>query len=283
MEETIQKLIDVGVPFVLNVVAAIIIYIIGRWAAKIVSSITQRVMEKAKVDEALVKFSANLVYAAILVFTIIAAIGRLGVQTASFIAVLGAAGLAIGMALQGTLANFAAGVMILLFRPFRIGDFVEAGGSMGSVQEVHIFNTILSAPDNRKIIVPNSQITSGTITNFSAIEKRRVDLTFGISYSDDIKAAKEALSRLVNADNRILKDPAVTIAVSELADSSVNIVCRPWVKPADYWGVYFDLTEKGKAELEKAGCTIPFPQRDIHVFQETADSGNGKKAATARI
>lgn len=280
MEETIAKLIDVGVPFGLSLIAAIIIFVVGRWTAGLVSGLIEKAMLKSKVDEALAKFTKNLVYAGILIFTIIAAVGKVGVQTASFIAVLGAAGLAVGMALQGTLSNFAAGVMLILFKPFKIGDFIDAGGVMGSVKEISIFVTILASPDNRKIIVPNSQISSGTITNFSAIDQRRIDMVFGVSYSDDLQKAKEVLQKLCDSDERILKDPETVIAVSELGDSSVNIVCRPWVKPADYWGVFFDLTEKGKVELEKAGCSIPFPQRDVHVYQEVAagDNGGAKKA-----
>lgn len=268
MEEIIQKITDLGVPFILNLIAAIVIYLVGKWLANAAAKLVKKMMEAAKTDKALIGFTANLVKYAILIFAIMAAIGRLGVQTTSFIAVLGAAGLAVGMALQGTLSNFAAGVMILLFRPFKIGDFIDAGGTMGSVKEIQIFNTILAHPDNRKIIVPNSQITGGIITNFSAIEQRRVDMVFGVSYDDDLKVAKQVLTDLVAADERILKDPAPVIAVSELGDSSVNIICRPWVKPADYWAVYWNMQEQGKVELEKAGCSIPYPQRDVHVIKE---------------
>jgi small conductance mechanosensitive channel len=184
------------------------------------------------------------------------------------VAVLGAAGLAIGLALQGALSNFAAGVLLVLFKPFKVGDFVEAGGTMGSVAEIKIFNTILTHPDNRRIILPNSQITTSKIVNFSAIDKRRVDMVFGISYGDDIKIAKDVLLNLVRSDPRVLKEPEPVVAVTELADSSVNLVCRPWTTPADYWGVYFDTVEKGKMELEKAGISIPFPQRDVHLIKE---------------
>jgi len=166
------------------------------------------------------------------------------------------------------LSNFASGVMLILFKPFRLGDFVEAGGILGTVKEIQIFNTIISSPDNRKIILPNSKISGDTITNFSAIDSRRIDMVFGISYSDDMKKAKEVLMKVLESDDRVLKDPAPVVAVSELGDSSVNLVCRPWVKPSDYWGAYFDITENGKVELEKNGMSIPFPQRDIHVFQE---------------
>lgn len=268
MNETISKLIVAGVPVALNLIAALLIYAIGKWLSKLLSNLSANLMVKAKVDPALSGFTKNIIYTAGLVFTILAAIGKLGVQTTSFIAVIGAAGLAIGMALQGTLSNFAAGVMIILFKPFTLGDFIEGGGVLGTVKEIHIFNTILASPDNRKIIVPNSKISGDIITNFSAISQRRVDLVFGVSYKDDLKKAKQVLSELVSKDSRILKDPAPVIAVSGLGDSSVNLVCRPWVKPADYWAVYFDLTEKAKEEMEKNGLTIPFPQRDIHVYEE---------------
>ena len=270
MEVAISKLIETGIiPIVLNLVAAILIYLIGKWLSKVISNVVEKLLIKAKVDLALTGFTKNIVYALGIIFTILAAIGKLGVQTTSFIAIIGAAGLAVGLALQGTLANFASGVMIILFKPFSIGDFIEDAGIMGTVKEIHIFNTILASPDNRKIIIPNSKISGDTITNFSAIDQRRIDMVFGVSYDDDLKKAKEVLSALVNADGRILKDPAPVIAVSELGDSSVNIVCRPWVNPADYWEVRFDLTEKGKEALEKNGCSIPYPQRDIHVFDES--------------
>ncbi len=266
--EILQKVTDLGVPFLLNLLAAVIIYVVGKWLAGVISRLVEKGMVRAKVDGTLASFTRNVVYAGILVFAGIAAIGRLGVQTASFIAVLGAAGLAVGMAMQGTLGNFASGVMLILFRPFTVGDFVEAGGVMGTVQEVQIFNTILSSPDNRKIIVPNAKITGDTITNFSAIDRRRIDLVFGVSYVDDLKKAKEILIGVLAGDPRVLKDPEPVVAVSELGDSSVNLVCRPWVKPQDYWAVYFDVVEKGKTALEEGGCSIPFPQRDVHLYQE---------------
>lgn len=269
IQETITKLIDIGVPFLLNLIAAIVIYLVGKWLAHIISTTIARLMKKSNIDEALTGFTKNIIYAVILIFAILAAVGRLGVQTTSFIAIIGAAGLAIGLALQGTLANFSAGVMLILFRPFKIGDFIEAGGSLGTVKEIQIFNTILAHPDNRKIVLPNSKIAGDTITNFSAISQRRIDLIFGISYSDDMKKAKKVLLEVVNSDPRVLKDPEPVVAVSELGDSSVNLVCRPWVKPSDYWATYFDITEKGKEALEKNGMSIPFPQTDVHFYQET--------------
>jgi small conductance mechanosensitive channel len=202
-----------------------------------------------------------------MVFVIIAAINTLGVQTTSFIAVIGAAGLAIGFALQGSLANFASGVMLIIFRPFKAGDFVEAGGTSGAVEAIHIFNTVLKTPDNKKVIIPNSKVTGDNIVNYSAKDTRRVDLVFGIGYEDDIRKAKQTLEQIVASDERVLKDPAPTIAVSELGDSSVNFVVRPWVNTADYWSVYFDLTEKVKLTFDDQGISIPFPQTDVHLHK----------------
>ncbi|MCK5706577.1 MAG: mechanosensitive ion channel [Candidatus Aureabacteria bacterium] len=271
MNETLAKVGETLMGYVakygLDLVAAIVIFIVGKWLARVITNLIEKAMVKSKVDSTLVKFVKNLVYMGLLAFVVIAAVNKLGVQTTSFIAVLGAAGLAIGLALQGSLSNFASGVILIMFKPFKVGDFIEAGGVLGSVVEIQIFNTMLDHPDNRRIIVPNAQITGGTITNFSAIEKRRIDLVFGISYDDDMKKAKNILEKIVTEDARILKDPAPVIAVSELADSSVNIVCRPFVKPGDYWAVRFDVTEKAKEQLEKNGISIPFPQTDIHVYE----------------
>ncbi|MFA6635848.1 MAG: mechanosensitive ion channel domain-containing protein [Candidatus Omnitrophota bacterium] len=268
MEETVSKVMGYIVTYGIGLLAAVLIFLIGRWIARILSDVVEKLMTKANVEKTLASFARNITYVGLMVFVIIAALGKLGVQTTSFIAIIGAAGLAVGLALQGSLANFAAGVLIMLFRPFKVGDFIQAGGTMGTVAEIQIFTTILNAPDNRKEIVPNAQITGGNITNFSAIEKRRIDLVFGVSYTDSIKAAKQALEKVVAEDPRVLKDPAPVIAVSELGDSSVNLVCRPWVNPADYWAVYFDTLEKGKMELEKSGITIPFPQTDVHIYNE---------------
>ena len=252
----------------LRVVAAIIIFLIGKWLARLIARIVEKMLVRADVDKTLGTFTKRLVYILLLVFVIIAALNQLGIQTTSLVAILGAAGLAIGFALQGSLSNFASGVMLILFKPFKVGDFVEVAGTLGAVQGIHIFNTILSSPDNRRIIVPNGQITSDKITNFTAIDRRRIDLVFGISYDDDIKKAKEILQRIVTSDPRVLKDPPPTIGVSELGDNSVNIVCRPWAKPSDYWDVYFDTLEKAKVQLEAAGLSIPYPQRDVHMYEE---------------
>ena len=202
---------------------------------------------------------------------VIAALNRLGIQTTSLIAIIGAAGLAVGLALQGSLANFAAGIMLILFKPFKVGDVIEAGGALGVVTEIQIFNTILNTPDNKRVIIPNNKVTGDNITNITGTDKRRVDMVFGISYTDDIKKAKEILEQVVQSNPLVLKDPRHTIAVSELADSSVNLVCRPWVRTEDYWNVYFDITEKGKIALEEGGMTIPFPQRDVHLYQERGE------------
>lgn len=272
MEEITTKIMDVVIPMGVKILLAIAIYIIGKWIAGVAARLIEKVLLKSKVDVTLAKFSKNIIYALFMIFVVIAALNKLGVNTTSAVAIIGAAGLAIGMALQGSLANFAAGVMIILFKPYKIGDFVEGGGTMGTVHEIQIFNTLLNSPDNRRIIVPNSKMTGDNITNFSDIERRRIDMVFGISYEDDMKKAKEILLNLLKSDERVLKDPAPLVAVSELGDSSVNLVCRPWVKPADYWGVYYDITEKGKVELEKNGLSIPFPQRDLHIYQASKEA-----------
>ncbi|MBN1586711.1 MAG: mechanosensitive ion channel [Candidatus Omnitrophica bacterium] len=283
MEEVGSKINELVTLYGLNVLAAIVIFVVGKWVARWVSDVTAKLMTKAKVDAALVSFVQHLAYVALMVFVIIAAIGKLGVQTTSFIAVLGAAGLAVGLALQGSLSNFAAGVLIVLFKPFKAGDFIEAGGAMGTVKEIQIFCTILASPDNRKIIVPNSGIMGGNITNFSGNETRRVDMVFGISYGDDIPKAKKVLMQVVSSYPTVLKDPEPTIAVKELADSSVNFAVRPWVNGADYWGTWFGITEAVKMEFDKQGISIPFPQHDLHVkTSEMTFTGATGKEAVAR-
>ncbi len=268
LEGVLTTVYGFSITYGIKLLGAILIFIVGKWLSGLVSRFIETLMIKAKVDKTLTGFTRNIAYSGLMVFVVIAALNKLGVQTTSLVAILGAAGLAVGLALQGSLANFAAGVLLVIFKPFKVGDFIQAGGVMGTVDEIQIFNTVISAPDNRREIVPNAQVTGGSITNFSAIKKRRIDLTFGISYEDNIKMAKDVLLEVVNADSRILKDPVPVVAVSELADSSVNLVCRPWVKPADYWDVYFEILEKGKEALEKKGITIPFPQNDVHLYQE---------------
>ena len=225
----------------------------------------KKVMLARDMDPSLVGFVASLAYFALMAFTVIATVGRFGVQTASFVAILGAAGFAVGMALQGTLANFASGVMILLFRPFTSGDFIEAAGIKGTVVDIAIFSTTLSTPDNVRIIVPNGQLYGGIIKNYNGYDTRRVDMVMGIGYGSDIDQAMAVLADLCAQDKRILQEPEVTIAVSELADSSVNIVLRPWVKSADYWKVFFDMQKNTKQAFDAAGIDIPFPQTVVHL------------------
>jgi small conductance mechanosensitive channel len=260
-----------GVELGINLITAIAIFFVGKWVVNLVIKGMLNAMQKSDMDVTLRRFITNLSRMLLMLFVIIAAIHQLGVQTASLIALLGAAGLAVGLALKGSLSNFAAGVLIVLFRPYKVGDWIEGGGVSGAVEEVQILTTVLKTGDNKRVIIPNSQIMGSTITNYSANETRRVDLVVGVSYSDDLDKVRKELEGLVAADERILDDPAVTIAVSELADSSVNFVLRPWVKTEDYWGVYFDLTEAIKKRFDEVGISIPFPQRDIHVHNVTAD------------
>lgn len=256
----------------LKVVGAIVLLIVGLLAARGIRGGLRRTLRRRQVDETLVPFLSGLVYYLILAFVIVSVLGLFGVQTGSIIAVLGAAAFAVGLALQGTLSNFAAGVMLLVFRPFKVGDYVDVSGTAGSVEAVGIFTTTLNTPDNVKIIVPNSSVFGQTIKNYAANDTRRNDMVVGISYDDDIGRALDVLHRVVSADERVLKDPEPTIAVSELGDSSVNIVVRPWCQRQDYWALRFDLTRKMKEELEAAGCTIPFPQRDVHMFPESGSA-----------
>ena len=255
-----------------DLIVAIVIFVVGRWIARWLARLTERAMEKADADSTLVGFVRSIVYIALLTFVVMAAIAQLGIQTTSFIAVLGAAGFAIGLALQGSLGNFAAGVMMIIFRPFKAGDFVEAAGISGVVEEIKIFTTTLRTGDNKTIIVPNSNITSSIIVNYSAKPTRRVDLTVGVSYSDNLDKVREVISGILAADDRILVDPGPTIAVSELADSSVNFAVRVWVNGSDYWPVFFDLNENIKKRFDEEGISIPFPQQDVYVHQVAASS-----------
>lgn len=259
-----------GVALGLNILAALLIFFIGRWAAKFITGIVRRVMTRGKVELTLITFLGNIVYGLLLTLVIISAIGRLGVNTTSFAAVIAAAGLAIGLALQGTLGNFAAGVMLILFKPFKVGDFIEAAGTSGTVEQIQIFSTYLRSGDNKQIIVPNGAIANGTITNVSAKETRRIDLVISCGYDDDLRAVKQYLLDTLAADERILKDPAPVVAVDALADSSVNFVVRPWVKKGDYGSVKWDLTEKIKLDFDQRGFNIPYPTRDVHIHQASA-------------
>lgn len=252
------------IPWAINIVLALVIFFVGRIVVNIITSIVRKLLGRAEMDDILIDFISSILRTALLLFVIIAALDQLGVDTTSLIALLGAAGLAVGLALQGSLQNFASGVMLIVFRPFKSGDFVEAGGVSGTVEKISIFSTQMRTGDNREIIVPNGKIYGDTITNFSARETRRIDMVFGIGYDDDLKKAQTILQSLVDADERILKDPETLIAVSELADSSVNFVVRPWVKSGDYWAVKFDLTENVKLAFDEQGISIPYPQMDIH-------------------
>jgi small conductance mechanosensitive channel len=252
-----------------KVIAALAIFVIGRWLAKLLVSWLRRILARADVEKTLAGFLSSIVYIALIAAVVLTALGALGVNTTSFLAIVGAAGLAIGLALKDSLGNFAAGVMLIFFRPFKAGDFVEAGGTSGTVQHVRIFNTELKTPDNRVIIVPNSLIYSDVITNYSAEATRRIDLVIGIGYGDSIPEAKRLIQDVLAADERILKEPAPALLVLELNESSVDIAVRPWVKIADYWTVRSDLLERIKVTLEDNGLSIPYPQRDVHLFNET--------------
>jgi small conductance mechanosensitive channel len=271
IQEWVEGLIPMLADFGIDLVVAILIFVLGRIAVGLIAGAVRKAMTRGKADPTLVGFVGNIVTGVGMAFVVIATISELGVQTAGLVAVLGAAGLAIGFALQGSLSNFASGVMLLIFRPINVGDYVEAGGTSGSVKDIGIFTTTLHTPDNKKVIVPNAQITSDTITNYSANDTRRVDLVAGIGYGDDIPKAKAVLERIVTEHELTLDDPAPMIELSNLGDSSVDFVVRPWVKTADYWRVYFDLTERIKTEFDKEGISIPFPQRDVHLFQETSN------------
>lgn len=261
---------DYIIPFAINFAMAAIIYIVGKIVVKIIVSAVGKLMAKSQYDDMLINFLKAIMNAVLMLFVIIAALNELGVDTTSLAAIIAAAGLAIGLSLQGSLQNFAAGVMLLVFRPFKKGDFVDAGGVAGTVVSVGVFSTIMNTPDNKEIIVPNGNIYGGNITNFSARDTRRVDMKFGIGYGDDLLKAKKLLEEMVVADSRILTEPAPQIAVAELGDSSVNFVVRPWVNSGDYWGVMFDFTEAVKLRFDAEGISIPFPQMDVHMHKQDA-------------
>ena len=264
------KAIELIMAYAPKVVLAIITLIVGLWLIGLITKITRKSMEKTKADKTLIPFITNLISWVLKVLLLISVASMVGIATTSFIAVLGAAGLAVGLALQGSLANFAGGVLILIFKPYNVGDLVEAQGHLGVVKEVQIFNTILLTPDNKRVIIPNGAVSNGSIVNYSAEGLLRVDLVIGIAYESDIPKAKEVLRKIMADHELVLDDPQSTVAVSELADSSVNLVVRPWCKTGDYWKVYFDITEQAKVNLEDNGITIPFPQRDVHLFEQKA-------------
>jgi len=253
------------IPWGINIGFALVIFVVGRIVAGIIITVVEKLLVKAKMDKILVHFVSSILNAVLLLFIIVAALDQLGVDTTSLIALLGAAGLAVGLALQGSLQNFAAGVMLIVFRPFKAGDFVEAGGTSGVVEKINTFNSVFRTGDNREVIIPNGAIYGGTITNFSARATRRIDMVFGIGYGDDIRKAREVIREVMEADARILKDPAPLIAVGELGESSVNFNVRPWVNSGDYWDVRFDLTERIKLAFDANRISIPYPQMDVHL------------------
>ncbi|MFW1677027.1 mechanosensitive ion channel family protein [Pontibacter sp. JAM-7] len=260
-------------PWALNIVLALVIFFAGRWVAKLLISLLERILRKAKMDDMLVHFVSSISSILLLLVIVVASLNQLGVDTTSLIALVGAAGLAVGLALQDSLKNFAAGVMLIVFKPFREGDFVEASGVSGVVEKIHIFNTEMRTGDNRAVIIPNGGIYSGVIINYSSKGTRRIDMIFGIGYDSDLRRAKEVLNDIIAAEARILPEPAPVIAVSELADSSVNFVVRPWVKTSDYWPVLWDITEQVKLRFDQEGIAIPFPQMDVHMHRiEAAES-----------
>ena len=259
---------DLAVKYGLKLLLALITLVIGLWIIKMIMNIIGSKMEKRDVDVTVRQFLKSLLSALLKIMLVIAVVSMIGVEMTGFVAILAAAGFAIGMALSGTLQNFAGGVMLIIFKPFKAGDFIDAQGYMGTVKEIQIFNTILKTPDNKTIILPNGGLSTSSMTNFSTEPQRRVDFTFGIGYSDDIDKAKSVINGLINADSRILKDPAPFIAVSELADSSVNFVVRVWAESGNYWGIFFDMTESVKKAFDKEGISIPFPQTDVHVYNE---------------
>ena len=254
----------------IKILGAVAIYIVGKWIAKFLTNLFRKMLERSNTDITLVKFLGDLVYFGLIVLVIIAALGTLGVNTTSFAAIIGAAGLAVGLALQGNIANFGAGVVLLFLRPFKVGDFVEAGGAVGIVDTIGIFNTTFKTGDNRVIIVPNSNIIGGNITNYSREAIRRIDLVIGVGYEDDLKLVKSTLEEILANHPKVLKDPAPAVALAELADSSVNFNVRPWVKSEDYWGVRSELLETIKTTFDEKGINIPYPQMDVHVDQKAA-------------
>jgi len=267
MERYIEIARDWLLLYGMRIVSAVVILVLGWLAARLVREVVRKLMRRAKVPEAAVSFVGSLTYVALMAFVVIAALGQLGIQTASFVAVLAAAGLAIGLALQGSLANFAGGFLIVVFQPIRVGDFVEAAGVSGVVEAIEIFTTTLKSPDNKKIIIPNAKLTGDNIINYSAKESRRIDMVFGIGYGDDIQKAQDVAMAVLRDDPRVLTDPEPVVLVVNLGDSSVDLGVRPWVKTADYWDVKFAVTKAIKQRFDAEGISIPFPQRDVHIYQ----------------
>lgn len=265
IQKYLDQLIEMAISYGPNLILALVTFIIGSWVISGIIKGLGNTMQKREMDPSLTPFFKSLLNITLRIMLIISVLSMVGIEMTSFVAILGAAGLAIGLSMQGTLQNFAGGVMILLFKPFKVGQFIDGGGYMGTVKEIRIFNTIMTTPDNKRIIIPNGSLAGSSLTNFSAEETRRVDWTFGIAYGDDYDKAKALLLSWIEADPRALKDPEPFIALSALADSSVNIVVRVWVNPADYWGLFFDMNEKVYKEFGDHGLNIPFPQMDVHL------------------
>ena len=268
VDQYAQKAIELAIEYAPQLFLALVTLIIGMWIINRLLSLTDKAMQK-KFDPTLTKFIHSLSSVMLKALLLISVASMVGIETTSFIAVLGAAGLAVGLALQGNLSNFASGVLILVFKPFKAGDVIDGAGYVGTVREIQIFTTVLITPDNRRVIIPNSNLANNPLINIGAEPTRRVDMKFGIGYGDDIDKAKGVINGLIEADGRILKDPAPLVVVSELADSSVNITVRTWVNTPDYWGVYFDMHESVKKKFDQEGVSIPFPQRDVHIYQES--------------
>lgn len=269
IEEYSQVAIEMGMAYAPKLVLAILTLIIGFWLINKLLKVIDRLMSARSTEPTLQRFLHSLLSILLKALLLISAASMIGIETTSFIAILGAAGLAVGLALQGSLANFAGGVLILLFKPFKVGDVIEGAGVLGVVKEIQIFNTIMTTFDNKRIIVPNGELSNNVITNFSSEPTRRVDMVFGIGYGDDVLKAKEVLKELVGADERVLKDPAFEVHVKELGDSSVNFVVRAWVNASDYWPFYFGMQERVKLRFDQDGISIPFPQRDVHLYQHS--------------
>ncbi len=273
-QETIQQAMDSAIPLVttygMRIIGAVLILIIGRIVSNILGSVVKKALTKGKMEPSLVGFLVSLTKIAVIVFSVIAALAKFGVETTSFVAVLGAVGFAVGFALQGSLANFAAGVMILLFKPIKIGDLVETSGYLGTISDIGLFVTIMDTLDNRRIIIPNGKLTSDVINNLNANGLRRVDMTAGISYSDDMNLAKRLCMEVMEKHPHVLSEPAPAVAISEMGDSSVNLVVRPWTHPDYYWDVHFDVTQGIKEAFDANGISIPFPQQDVYLHKVEA-------------
>tara|TARA_R110001583_G_scaffold52293_1_gene162511 strand:+ start:617 stop:1432 length:816 start_codon:yes stop_codon:yes gene_type:complete len=267
-EEIANQITEMAVLYGPKLIGAILVWIIGGWVIKVIGGVVKSALNKSGTDASLKPFLSGIVNGLLKVMLVITVLGMLGIEMTSFIAIIGALGLAVGLAMSGTLQNFAGGVMILIFKPFKVGDVIEAQGYIGSVSQIQLFNTIMKTPDNKTIIIPNGGLSTSSMINYSTEAKRRVDWTIGVGYGDDLDKARAVIKRLCDEDARILKDPEVFIAVSALADSSVNFTVRAWVNAADYWGVYFEMNEKVYKTFATEGLNIPFPQMDVHIHKD---------------